>query len=250
MKQRALRRRLLLPLVLLLLLTLPLCAFADTGRAGELTPKETEEGGLAGYRYSDTKPTEPENPTLQVNVQVDTPIQQKTEKKFPLVPVLAVVLLVAGGGAVAAAVVMHNKSKAAVGASANQPLQNMVTEPVRPKPEKKVEKPLPPPPPKRYFLCVEGGPLDGREYPVTESAMLIGRSSASNIRFPADTPGISGQHCQVMLQNGSPVLVDLKSRFGTTVQGNAAVPEKPTPLHDGDVILLGGKSNKIVLRAK
>ena len=243
MKQLAVSRLLAIPLALLLMVALPICASAEDIRTGEQPESRTEQTGLPGNRVS--------GPDANEKTESDggqgTTVTKQEEKPFPVLPVLVVVAVAAG---CVAAVAIRKKPKPVP--NDGKPYVDIQTEPVRREPPqpKNADIPTIPRPPKHYYLCIEGGPMDGREYPLSDSPILIGRDSACRIRYPKDTPGVSGQHCKVLLQNGSPMLVDLKSRCGTSIQGTPITAAKPTALQDGDVIWLGGKENTIVLRSK
>ena len=243
MKQLAVSRLLAIPLALLLMIALPIRAFAVDVRTGELPESQTEQTGTGGNRVSSPDA----NKITESDGGQGTTVITKEEKSFPVLPILVVAVLAAG---CAAAVIIRKKPQPVP--DDGKPYVDIQTEPIRREPPQPINADIPtiPLPPKHYYLCIEGGPMDGREYPISDSPILIGRDSACRIRYPKDTPGVSGQHCKVLLQNGSPMLVDLKSRCGTSIQGTPITAAKPTALQDGDVIWLGGKENTIVLRSK
>lgn len=86
-----------------------------------------------------------------------------------------------------------------------------------------------------FTLNVENGPDRGREVPVRDEAITIGRSSSNAVAL-AD-PILSRHHCLVVVENGSLMVEDLSSANGTIVNG--ALIDRRTALKDGDTITLG-----------
>lgn len=101
------------------------------------------------------------------------------------------------------------------------------------------------------FLCCEGGVLKGRSYPVTEQVMTIGRDPGCDIRYPADTKGVSRRHCQVFRKNGSVMILDTGSTSGTVLRGKGRLtPNVPAAVREGDLIYLGEKKNVFRITSK
>ena len=94
--------------------------------------------------------------------------------------------------------------------------------------------------------------MTGQQYAIPDSGkMLIGRSVEANIRYPADTKGVSRNHCQVYWNNGSLQVMDLGSTSGTFLRGKGQlVPNTPVALTDGSTIYLGSKSVAINVRTR
>lgn len=113
-----------------------------------------------------------------------------------------------------------------------------------------VPEPGPAPRPVKIYLEIANGPMTGQQYPIPDSGkMLIGRSMEATIRYPADTKGVSRNHCQVYWNNGSLQLMDLGSTSGTFLRGKGQlVPNTPVALTDGSTIYLGSKSVAINVR--
>ena len=89
------------------------------------------------------------------------------------------------------------------------------------------------------------GPLAGRQFTVGSSGSLtFGRSKANQVCFPADTKGVSSVHCEIQFRNGSPVLIDRNSTYGTFLDsGKKLEPNAGVRLENHGRFYLGGKSN-------
>ena len=80
--------------------------------------------------------------------------------------------------------------------------------------------------------------------------MLIGRSGACGLRFPSETPGVSGSHCTVQwdAQSGDFIVMDLNSTYGTfLMSGQKLSPNVPYHLRPGDRFYLADQNNTIAL---
>lgn len=101
------------------------------------------------------------------------------------------------------------------------------------------------------YLAGMDGALAGREYRISQQGVLIGRAEEANIRYPADTKGVSRRHCKVFWNNGVLMVMDLGSTSGTYLRGKGQLPPNaPVAVVEGDVIYLGSKQNALVLRTK
>lgn len=99
-----------------------------------------------------------------------------------------------------------------------------------------------------YLYC-EGGVMDGKRYQIGTDNIIIGRDPSSNIRYPADTAGISRRHCQVFWKNGVLHIMDLGSTAGTFIRGKGKIADNiPIALNAGDTFYIGEKRNAFVLR--
>lgn len=67
--------------------------------------------------------------------------------------------------------------------------------------------------------------------------LLIGRSIDADVRL--DHPRVSRRHARVLRIQNAPHLVDLGSLVGTRLNGVQIPPERPLPLHEGDVVAIG-----------
>lgn len=96
-----------------------------------------------------------------------------------------------------------------------------------------------------------GGVMSGRAYPVGNQEMVIGRDVSCGIRFPADTKGISRNHCKVFRNGGSGqfMLMDCNSTYGTYLKGYGKLqPQKPVALKNGDTFYLGSDKNGFTIK--
>lgn len=93
-----------------------------------------------------------------------------------------------------------------------------------------------------FYLTGLSGPFAGRRYAVSKT-IRIGRGSANDLVFPEGTPGISSNHCALVLQGSVLYLADLGSSYGTFLANGAKlVPQAKQPLNRGDVFYLAGKN--------
>jgi phosphoserine phosphatase RsbU/P len=76
---------------------------------------------------------------------------------------------------------------------------------------------------------------EAQSWKLDEPPVTIGRSSKSTIHLRDGT--VSKEHAELVLRDGAWTLVDLGSRNGTRVNGNAV--REPTTVHDGDIIAFG-----------
>lgn len=95
------------------------------------------------------------------------------------------------------------------------------------------------------------GPLKGQRYVIGAGGLMFGRENDCQVRFPAQTPGISRHHCCIQWQNGTPVLTDLGSSYGTFLgDGRQLMPNNPVQLMSGTRFQLGnnGYLFQVVMR--
>lgn len=92
-------------------------------------------------------------------------------------------------------------------------------------------------------LVAVGGCMKGRTYPVGEKEITFGRDASATVCFPANTKGVSRQHCRIFWQNGTLMLMDTGSSYGTFIQAGKLQPMKPVPVQSGDVFYIGEKKN-------
>lgn len=86
-------------------------------------------------------------------------------------------------------------------------------------------------------LKVLSGNHAGKLIAVNHDKFLIGRSDECHLRPKSDS--ISRRHCAILHKDGKILLVDLKSRNGTSVNDKALDPAKAKILKDGDRIRIG-----------
>lgn len=69
--------------------------------------------------------------------------------------------------------------------------------------------------------------------------MRIGRDSTANeLIYPEKTQGISGRHCELLMNNGQLYLRDLGSSYGTFYKDHRIKPNQAVPLRAGDTFYL------------
>lgn len=93
-------------------------------------------------------------------------------------------------------------------------------------------------------LSCLSGPMKGRTYHIAESGIMIGRDNDCAVRFDADTPGISRHHCELRFAQGTLMLTDLNSAYGTYLaDGSKLPPQYPTQMYVGSRFYLSDKNN-------
>lgn len=92
-------------------------------------------------------------------------------------------------------------------------------------------------------IIAVGGCMNGRTYPVGGKEITFGRDASATVCFPADAKGVSRQHCRIFWQNGTLMLMDTGSSYGTFTQAGKLPPMKPVPVKSGDVFYIGEKRN-------
>lgn len=94
-----------------------------------------------------------------------------------------------------------------------------------------------------------GGCMSGRIYQVSGSEILIGRDPSCTIQYPADARGVSRRHCKVFWKNGTLMLMDCGSSYGTYLEGKGRLQAQwPVAVKDGDVFYVGEKNNGFRIR--
>ena len=87
------------------------------------------------------------------------------------------------------------------------------------------------------------GPFAGQNMTVTTGvSMHIGRASGNQVVFPADTVGVSREHC-VLRANPDLTIEDCASSAGTFVDGKKLVPHTINRLKTGQKVALGSGKN-------
>jgi pSer/pThr/pTyr-binding forkhead associated (FHA) protein len=84
-------------------------------------------------------------------------------------------------------------------------------------------------------LIVQGGPEKGREIPLTQALLTVGRLESSDM--PVSDRLVSRRHAEIEREHGQYVLRDCGSRNGTFVNGQRI--SEPHILRDGDEIQIG-----------
>ncbi len=94
-----------------------------------------------------------------------------------------------------------------------------------------------------FRLVAFGGYMNGRIYPIDSNKITFGRDASSTVRFPADAKGVSRVHCKLFWQNGTLMLMDCGSSYGTFTTEGKLPPMRPVPIKYGDVFYIGEKNN-------
>jgi pSer/pThr/pTyr-binding forkhead associated (FHA) protein len=90
--------------------------------------------------------------------------------------------------------------------------------------------------PRRPRLVVTHGHLRGQVIEVVQSDVIIGRHPDSDVVLAS--PYVSRSHLRVRQDDSGTWVTDLRTVGGTTVNGTRV--HRPTLLHDGDEVCLGG----------
>lgn len=89
----------------------------------------------------------------------------------------------------------------------------------------------------QLHLRVANGAQEGKLIAVKHDKFLIGRSDDCHLRPKSES--ISRRHCAIVHKDGKILLIDLKSRNGTEVNGKKLDPSRAKILKDGDHIKIG-----------
>lgn len=78
----------------------------------------------------------------------------------------------------------------------------------------------------------------GQTFLISEN-LRFGRNPESHVAFPQNTKGVSGEHCELAIENGQVVLRDLNSTYGTYINhGTKLEPRVSYYLKEGDTFYL------------
>ena len=111
---------------------------------------------------------------------------------------------------------------------------------------------IPPQPPAprdgRPRLQCKAGAFVGKRFSL-ENSVRIGRDPAKNdLVFPANTQGVSGVHCVLMVDGSTVWLKDLGSTYGTYIAGGRRLAaNEAVQLHMGDQFWLGSEKELFVI---
>ena len=114
----------------------------------------------------------------------------------------------------------------------------------------KRKKPLPPPPtPVKRPVVRSLANCNAGATAVVNGQILLGRSGACNLQFPANTAGVSANHCSVRFDSNTNdfILMDMGSSFGTFFNGQKLTPNVPVRIRPGDRFTLGDSSNVVIV---
>ena len=85
----------------------------------------------------------------------------------------------------------------------------------------------------------DGAIMAGKRY-VINGTLRFGRAEDCNIRYPNKSSGISGHHCEILVDNGQVYIRDLNSSHGTFVNGSRIASNQMIPLSVDAEVSLGG----------
>ena len=170
---------------------------------------------------------------------------------------VVVIAIAAAAVIVIVVVVVAVTRKPGPGAVTPPPVSVRPPEPPRAA-EPPVSSPGPAQPPARPVIAgdtglrVQGitGHFAGRRFAIT-GQLRIGRDPARNdLVYPADSQGVSGVHCVLIVEGGRLLLKDLGSTYGTFVGGNRLAANAPTEVQVGDRFCLGSERETFVVARK
>lgn len=163
------------------------------------------------------------------------------------------------GGAAAAVIVLWllmKKKKQEQSAPASTPAPSPAPAPVPPMPPmppvngsgETTQYPVTEPNKSNLMLAARGGALDGGIYPI-QPVMKFGRLPDNNIRFPADTSGVSRHHAELRTQGTRMILMDCGSTSGTYVKRiGKLTPQQPAEVFADDIIYIGSEKNSFIIK--
>ena len=94
--------------------------------------------------------------------------------------------------------------------------------------------------------CIKGN-FNGQSRGIAGS-LRIGRDPMKNdLIFPANTKGISGVHCALMVDGGELYLMDCGSTYGTFLNGRKLIANRAEKVNSGDKVSLGSENEVFVI---
>jgi serine phosphatase RsbU (regulator of sigma subunit) len=90
--------------------------------------------------------------------------------------------------------------------------------------------------PTHYLLPIAGPTLEPIPLTPSDKPQTIGRHEACDLLLPATADKVSRFHAQFTHHDNRWHIADLKSRWGTFLNGRQLPPEQPTQLHTGDLL--------------
>lgn len=204
--------------------------------------------GVSPYKGSSTSPTTPTE--TEETVEPTPPIGEPKDdmQKYYII-----------GGAAAAVIVLWllmKKKKQEQSAPASTPAPSPAPAPVPPMPPmppvngsgETTQYPVTEPNKSNLMLAARGGALDGGIYPI-QPVMKFGRLPDNNIRFPADTSGVSRHHAELRTQGTRMMLMDCGSTSGTYVKRiGKLTPQQPAEVFADDIIYIGSEKNSFIIK--
>lgn len=101
-----------------------------------------------------------------------------------------------------------------------------------------------------YRIQGVSGVLEGKRFLISsQGPVILGRDpERCGVVFPADTPGVSGRHCAVWLENGSVYIKDLGSTHGTFLApGRRLAADQAVQVRPGEAVFLGSQEQSFVI---
>jgi len=83
-------------------------------------------------------------------------------------------------------------------------------------------------------------PGDGQPVQMVGQSLTIGRGEANDLVLPDPDRIVSKNHCAIEDHNGNVVVIDFSSNGTFLNYGKVPLGQVPTPLHDGDILSIGG----------
>ncbi len=92
--------------------------------------------------------------------------------------------------------------------------------------------------------CINGI-FSGRSFHMKDNGSItFGRTNLCTVAFPSDTKGISGNHCEIKIKDGVPVLIDRDSTYGTfLIDGTKLTSNVPVKITNGMRFYLASNDN-------
>lgn len=93
------------------------------------------------------------------------------------------------------------------------------------------------------------GAFGSRRFSIDGTLRMGVDPTQNDLVFPQGTPGVSRQHCRLILRNGALWLQDMNARYGTYYNGKKMDPGQTVQVREGDTLSLGGQGQtfRIVL---
>lgn len=175
-------------------------------------------------------------------VKEDAPVKENTPTEKSTFGISKPVFVVIAVGAAAAIYFFLKKKKDKENVA---PIPETSAVPVQMQPQQAAESNVI----NSFRLYAVGGCMDGRMFPIEQGEILFGRDASANVRFPADTKGVSRMHCKIFWKNGTLMLMDCDSTYGTYLKDKGKLsPQMPVPIKYGDVFYIGEKNNSFVIK--
>lgn len=98
-----------------------------------------------------------------------------------------------------------------------------------------------------YSIYACSGPMQGSSWPLSKTVQ-VGRDPSCTIVYPANTTGISRNHCRFEVHKGEVTLTDLGSSYGTYIGGRRISPNMPVQIGKNTEICIGSEQVRLMLR--